>query len=237
MTDTYYGQRRAADVNGPYNALNFAVDQALRQVRTAIPVQVVSVSGGGTSAPPTVSVKPLVHQIDGEGSPIEHGIVYGIPCVRTQGGTNGVVCDPEVGDVGYMVISDRDISAVKSTVAAANPGSRRRHSMADGVYIASMLNTPDLTQSVQFTSTGVKVFDKNGNTIVTDSDGVTITPATAVTIEGNLVVNGSLTANGDASVDGSITTTGDVTANDISLDTHTHSGVESGSGTTGEPVA
>lgn len=74
------------------------------------------------------------------------------------------------------------------------------------------------------------------------SSGVTIdSPSTHIT--GTLTVDQLITGTGGlaisggsgASVDGSLTTTGDVVAAGISLDTHTHIGVQPGSGSTGGP--
>ena len=58
-----------------------------------------------------------------------------------------------------------------------------------------------------------------------------------LTVTGAIVGQGGLAVSGGsgASVSGSLTTTGDVIANSISLDNHTHSGVEPGAGNTGGP--
>lgn len=221
MSDGYFGLLGAKDTNGAFNATGFQIEQAMRQARTAIPVKVVAVSGGSTAGAPTVDVLPLVNQMDGQGNMTAHTTVHGIPCTRVQGGGNGIICDPQVGDLGFMVVADRDISAVKSSSRQSNPGSRRIHSMADGVYVGAMV-VSSLTQYVEFTDTGVRIVDMNGNTIVTSAAGVTITAPT-VRIEGALSVTGEVTAQADGA--------------SVSLSTHTHGGVSSGSADTATPNA
>ncbi|NHN83672.1 hypothetical protein GOB93_03330 [Acetobacter musti] len=56
--------------------------------------------------------------------------------------------------------------------------------------------------------------------------------------DGSIVLSpaeNKLTINADITVNGSISSSGDVTANGISLEQHEHTGVESGSGTSGPP--
>jgi hypothetical protein len=132
-----------------------------------------------------VDVMPLVSQVDGNNNTQRHGVVYGLPYFRIQGGANAVICDPVVGDIGYVVVSDRDISSVKSNAAkitgSANPsssnqvtpGSSRRNDLADGVYVGGILNaTPK--QYIQFTATGITIADMNGNQIIMGPGSVNI---------------------------------------------------------------
>lgn len=190
----FFGQRGITDSTDLYNAIKFLVQQELRETRTSVPVKIIAVHGGGVGAAPTVDVQPMVNQIDGQGNQTPHGIIYGLPCTRNQGGGNAVINDPLVGDVGHVVISDRDISALQSNEGAqSNPGSYRHHNLADGVYHGAMLNPADPTQAVQFTETGIKIFDKNGNIIEMKAGSIAIT--------GNLTVTGAITAGfgtGDA---------------------------------------
>ncbi len=144
-------------------------------------VQVKRVHGGaGVLAPAgTVDVLPLVSMIDGfvdpksgqMGHSIPHAIVYGLQYFRLQGGTNAVILDPAIGDIGMAILSDRDISSVVQNKGQANPGSQRRFDLADGVYVGGILNgTP--TQYVQFTATGINIVDRNGNSIQMGVSGI-----------------------------------------------------------------
>ena len=156
----------------------------ISRIAGATLVQVVSVTNSGGVAPVgSVDVSPMVSMIDGQGRTSPHGIIHNLPYFRLQGGANAIIIDPVIGDIGIAVFADRDLTAVKSTKAPGPPGSRRRNSMADGLYIGGVLNGAP-TQYIEF----------NGS-------GVTITAPT-VTVNGNLVVTGTATIDGDATIDG-----------------------------------
>lgn len=211
MTDGFFGQRGLTASTSDYNAHDFQIEQALGKVRTSVPVKIVAVHGGGVGAAPTVDVQPLVNQIDGQGNQTPHGIIYGRPCTRNQGGGNAIINDPLVGDIGHLVISDRDISSLTSNEGAqSNPGSFRMHDMADGVYHGAMLNPANPTQYVQFTETGMRTVDKNGNVIVTGPAGINLN-GVIIDLDGNITTPGGVTA-------------GFGTGDSVTLQHHKHAG-------------
>ena len=126
MTSTTqaYGQQTVSDANSDTDAISFLVKQLVARLDTMKLVQVTAVHGGGEGQPAgTVDVTPLVSQIDGNGYGTPHGTVYGLPWSRLQSGKSGIICDPQVNDIGYVMAADRDISKVKATSTAALPGS------------------------------------------------------------------------------------------------------------------
>lgn len=232
-----YGQMRPEDQASKRNAEVFQFDQLMARTWTSTPVLVTAVSGGGKESMPIVSVQPMVNQIDGQGFATAHGVISNIPAVRWQGGKNAIICDPKVGDKGMMMVASRDISAVKSSGAVANPGSERRYDPADGVYIGCFsADEPD--QFVEFKSDGIKVVDKNGNIVETDADGTTLTDPSGSVIE---MKSGGVTitpSGGTLAVNGSIAATGGISSNggQHTLAAHVHSGVTPGPSNTGPPV-
>lgn len=190
MTDQQfgYGQQDPNSTSSPFNSQAFLVGQILGRISTMKPVKVMAVhieEPGDAGPAGTVDVQPMVNQIDGQGNATAHGTVYGIPYFRLACGANAVIMDPKVGDIGFMVVADRDISAVKSSRDIANPGSRRKFNLADGIYIGGfLLQAPE--QYVAFGEDGIKVADKNGNVVETNSSGITITLASG----GDFIVNG-----------------------------------------------
>ncbi|MGX5803484.1 hypothetical protein ACWGS9_19865 [Bradyrhizobium sp. Arg314] len=211
----FYGQQGLSSASTHLDTLRFLIRQEIAQVRTGIPVKIVAVHGGGVGAPPTVDVIPLINQTDGVGNQTPHGVIYGLATMRNQGGTNGIINDPKVGDIGHMSIMDRDISALKANSGAqSNPGSFRRHDLADGVYMGTIVNPANQDQAVQFTEGGIKVFDKNGQIIEFAAGSITITTA-------ELRVTGDVIAGAGGT--------------NISLLNHIHTGVVPGGGTSGPP--
>lgn len=173
--DAYQGAMDSLIPEDPYNTLVFLVNQVLNGKWTLTLGQVKAVHGGGVNNPaPTVDVQPMVSQVDGYGKVMEQGTIYGLPCYRLQGGTGGIIADAVAGDIGILATSSRDISSVVRNKAPAAPGSRRTFDPADGMFIGGMLGAA-LTQYLAFTSTGIKILDKNGISIETSSLGITMT--------------------------------------------------------------
>lgn len=202
------GQQTPGDSASDFNVISFIVRQMMGRMATMRLVQVKAVtSNGEVAAAGTVNVQPLVNQVDGGGNATEQGIVNGIPWWRLQGGKNAVICDPVVGDIGYVDVSDRDISSVVKTRAAANPGSARWFSLSDGVYVGGVINVAP-TCYILFKADGhLKIVDTDGNVVETSSSGFKFT--------GNMAVTGTITATGEI-------TRGLGTGDQVTLGHHTH---------------
>lgn len=202
------GQQGLNTDTASYNIHDFFIQQALSKVGTIKLVKVMGVqNAGGVAAVGLVDVKPMVNLVDGLlGSAMQHDTVFQLPYFRLQGGLNAIIMDPVVGDIGFAVICDRDITTVKNTKTYGPPGSYRRFSIADGLYVGGVLNaTPQ--QYVTFTSTGIKIADKNSNVWEMKSGMIELT-----TIQ--LKVNGDISATGEVVAKSAST--------NIHLSTHKH---------------
>jgi hypothetical protein len=235
---------------GDYNNLNFVIQQLLAKVQTSLPVKVVACSNsGGVSQVGFVDVVPMVDQVAADGTSVPHATIFNLPYSRVQGGTNAIIIDPQVGDIGVAVFASRDISRVKNTRASGLPGSYRKYSFSDGMYLFGIINNAP-TQYIQFVSGGIVIHSPTAVTVeapvatINATTSATVTTPT-MTVNGALTVNGLTTINGgmaqtgagnNANFAGSITVTGDVTASGKSLATHKHGGVTVGGGQTGTPV-
>jgi hypothetical protein len=140
---------------GEYAKLKFVIQQSLMRMQTSTLVKVVACTNDGDLSPVGfVDIIPLVNQTDSESVGTEHTTIFNVPYLRMQGGSNAIILDPEVGDIGIAVFASRDISKVKATKNNANPGSKRVYNYSDAMYIGGMLNgTPN--QYVQFSSNGI----------------------------------------------------------------------------------
>lgn len=197
---------------GRYNNIAFAIQQAISKLQTVTLVKVQSCSNDGDLSPVgTVDVVPLVNQVDASGNPTPHVTIYNVPYLRIQGGINAIILDPQPGDIGIAVFASRDISKVKSTLAQANPGSARQFDFSDALYLGGVLNgLPQ--QYIQF-----------------DSEGITITSSTAITLKAPTInLEGNI-----SQTDGTITAQTDVKAgpNNISLVNHVHTSESPGNPT------
>lgn len=208
--DFGYGQQTPWNTTHEFNVLAFIVKQMIAQMDTMKLVKVVAVhSQGDVAVPPTVDVLPLVNQVDGFGNAVKHGTVYGLPVWRLQGGKCAIILDPAVGDVGYVICSDRDISAVKASPGnQVTPASFRKFDLADGVYVGGVLNAAPTCYVLIKQDGSLKIADGFGNVLVTSSNGFALT--------GNVAVQGTITATGNI-------TAGQGGADQVTLQLHQHS--------------
>ena len=256
----YYGHQDRGAASSEFNAIRAIVDAMLTRVRTATLVKVMAVTNtGGLSEVGFVDILPLVNQVDGAGKAIPHGTIFRCPYLRVQGGANAVIIDPEPGDIGIAVFADRDISSATANKGKANPGSNRRFSMADGLYLGGVLNgTP--SQYVRFSSSGIEIHSPtqvkltapdvlieadtveiNAETVAVDASTSTTVTTPTFTVNGATVLNGPVSASSTITAGTSVTApnvvgTTNVTFGGKSGIAHQHSGVTTGLGNTGAPV-
>lgn len=210
--------------NSDFNSNWFIISQFLSTVRGSALVQVKSCTNdGGLSLIGTVDVVPMVNQLDGAGNSKPHGPIPKLPYMRIQGGKNAVIIDPQPGDIGLAVFSDRDISAVKSTKAPANPGSFRRNDWADGMYVMTVVSKDVPEQYLRFFADGMEMVDKNSNRILMNVDGITLN-GVLIDSDGNISGVGTLDASGEG------------TYNGHTVGAHQHAGGTIGSGETDPPT-
>jgi hypothetical protein len=226
-----YGQQDPSDSADEHNARDFHILARLARVSTAKLVQVKAVD---TSAK-TVDVQIMVNQLDGQNNSTPHGTINAVPYLYFQCGNGAFIADPVVGDKGLMVCCDRDISAVVATKEIANPGSFRKLSAMDGIYVCGLPAINDApSQFVKVTATGMELQDKSGNSLVSSSTGWAFTGPVmfnnVVTAAGNLQLGGNVLAENGSEYAGTFNTSGDVVAQGKSLATHEHDYLKPSSG-------
>lgn len=226
--------------NSSLNTLVGIIDNALSQVSTAMPVTVLQVYENHT-----VDVMPMVDMLDNAGNAVEHAPITGIPYARLQGGDYGLIIEPKVGDKGLVVFASRDISDVVQSKGKAKPASLRKHSMSDGMYIASLLYEEPETylkiekEHVTIHTKNLLVEDnkqttiKAKNLLVEENEQTTIqaenllvekNTQTTINCLGTFTVSGtsiSLTAP-LVNITGNVTISPDATIGGISFLEHTH---------------
>ncbi len=185
----------ASDQESDVGTLHFALRSAMAKVRTAVPVKVITVSNDGAVSPVGfVSVQPLVGALDGNGIVWPHGIIENVPYLRLQGGANAVIIDPFIGDTGFALVCDRDISSVKATGQVSPPGSLRRFDLSDMIYIGVAISSQAPTQYIQFNATGITITSPVAvNINATGSGNVTVNAAgnASVIAKGTAIVQAS----------------------------------------------
>jgi hypothetical protein len=215
------------------NSIDFMIAQYMNKVWTSTLVVVKSVTNAGALSPVGyVSVQPLVGMIDIEGKVYDHGEISNAPYFRLQGGTDAIILDPKVGDIGIALFASRDITAVKKAKKPSPPGSDRKHHISDALYIGGVLNGSP-TQYVRFSADGIEIVSPTKFTAKAPSiilDGEVTQQGGNASFGANVSIAGDLGVTGDTNVTGEITGKGKV------LSTHVHSGVQHGTDETGAPV-
>ena len=244
MSEVKGQQTFSTDASG-YNSQEFQIQQALRRINTAEPVRVVSVQPGAVGPVGMVSVQPLVNLVTGAGDGMEQSELFQLPYLRIQGGENAVIVDPKPGDMGLAVYAMRDTEGVKANRDGkpANPGT---YSKGDGFYLGGFLNAAP-KRYVMVDDTGITLDDgqggklelKGGKLTITAPAGIESTSPTEVHHTPSLVFGDGegavATMNADMRINGSVESSGDQVAGSISQMQHTHTGVQTGSGSTGKP--
>lgn len=249
---TTQGLRDFSTNTSEYNRMRFFVESILREIlNTSALVRVDSCTAPGSGGPAgSVSATPLVAQTDAQGNKLSMASIPSLPFMRYQAGVAAIILDPVAGDQGVAVFFKNDSSTVGTgTTEPQRPGSTRSFSQSDGAYIPGVQNkTPtvwiELTQDNKITihaPAGVTV-ETEQNCIITAGQAVNITAGTECNITAPVInLNGALNAqaqdggNTTATFTGTLNASQDVTASGISLNSHTHTGVQPGDGSTGAP--
>ncbi|PAO09848.1 hypothetical protein CIW60_12850 [Enterobacter roggenkampii] len=190
----------------------------------------------------TLTVKSLVQGLTSDRKAIGSEPTYGVPYLRLQRGSSAVIMDPVVGDIGLVAVCDRDITNVKANKTESVPQTLRTHARADAVYltgIASLNQTP--TQYARFNESGINVVSPVKVNINAPDVDITGTSSLALNSP-NIILNGPITQGagsyaGAAHFKNAVTSDTEVSVGAIRLTYHGHNGVQTGSGTSGAPVA
>lgn len=229
------GQQKPSSTWGEFNNIAFLVSQAIGKLQTATLVKIEKCTNtGGLSPVGFVDITPMVNQVDAAGNPTPHVTIFNVPYFRLQGGSNAVIIDPEPGDIGVAIFASRDITKIKATRAAGNPGSMRQYSFSDALYLGGMLNAAP-AQYVQFGASGIRIHSPtqiklDAPDIVLQAPTVEINASTSMTVTTPIfTVNGAIAQSGGAaSFAGPVTVAGDLTAQGTSVHTHIHSDPQGG---------
>ena len=233
------GQQNFSTSASEYNAESFRSMRQIMRLNTAEPVQVVAfhANAGGIG---TVDVLPLVRLVAGDEQTLDQSQLFELPVMRVQAGANALIIDPQPGDIGLAVYAMRDIEAVKATRGGpVNPASARCYDKGDGFYIGGFLNkTP--ARYVKVSDSGVEIegvvkVDMHGQNVTITAEGKITLDAPVVEITGTLTQTGAKGSGASSFTGGFTNTGGSIVSNGITLERHTHGGVEPGGGSTGGP--
>lgn len=157
----------------------------------------------------TVDIQPSIQVVLTDNKFMDMPQIFDVPVLELGGKGLSVKIPLQAGDTGIVIFCDRDISLFKQEKKNTQPNTLRKHDLADGIFIPMKFgNSGSSNISIQNTDGSVK-FE------ITSS---------GINVKGNIVVDGEITAT-DVKTD-----------TNISLKSHKHLGVRSGSDTSGLPT-
>ncbi|EAA0893022.1 oxidoreductase [Salmonella enterica] len=216
-----------SDINSDINAQEFMLRQFLGRHAFITLGQVVATDGE------VIDARPMVMAVAADGSPVRHEVIYNLPVWRLQGGGNAVIMPPQVGDIGFLAICDRDISTVKAMRQDAMPGSKRTHNYADAIWLGGLLNGAPV-QFVAFDDNRIRVVSP-WKVEITAPEGVMNASKSFTVNSPQIALNGDTAVSQGLTVTGQSTLSGGSTIAGIDFERHVHGGVESGGSTTRGP--
>jgi phage baseplate assembly protein gpV len=254
------GTRKLTTANSQTNATAFLVEQIINaKVNTA---EVVSIDGadqsGTDGAAGYAAATPLVCPVDGYNEALPPASIARMPFFRPQAGKAAIVMDPQPGDKAILITMKRDSSGVASGKGdPVQPGSFRTFDQADGYLINGFLGetpeiylhlnplTGDIALSTKAANIDISCRESGDILVKTGAGNVTIQAGNGgegtITLDGQVVITRTIkiqNKNNEAAsqfTGGFENSGGQVTSNAITLETHSHAGVEPGAGDTASP--
>lgn len=215
----------------------FVMDQYAYGLRTVMIAECISFD----AAKNCVTVQPLLQScIDGVVGNIPP--ISGVPVGYYQAGGFVMTHKPAKGDVCMLLINDRSIEQWKIKGGITDPKSPQHHNMNDAIAYFG-LNA--FNKAVSGVKSGMDIRSKDGNVSlnVNASSIVSKVGTSTHTLSASsysLSVGGtnvmSATSSG-VTLSVPVSMPQGATINDIQFNTHKHTGVQTGSGTSGGPIS
>jgi copper chaperone CopZ len=163
-----------------------------------------------------------------ENETVRRATIASVPVFQIGAGGFVLNFNLKPGDLGWIKASDRDISLFLQSYNEAAPNTFRKHTFEDCVFFPNVMtgytiNSEDAENCVLQTIDGTQ-------RVSIWPDKIKITSDTEIILDAPII-----RTTGDLMVDGDVI--GDAGGTTISLNSHVHSGVQSGGSNTGTPVA
>lgn len=202
-----------------YDKVISQFNSLITNVNTAMPCKVVAIEKQeqrGVNIVGFVDIQLMIEQTNGQKKGNETAIICNVPYVRIQGGTNAVIIDPEINDLGVAIFSSRDITNFKEARRQTPPATWRKFSISDAIYIGGIRNQKPV-QYIHFRNDGIEIYSPKRvhittPTVLIDSDNTTINTSAKTTINANggCEINAETTNNGNVKINGNTKISGNL---------------------------
>ena len=208
-------------LNDPIQTLRLALDGRQANIWTSFPGIVQSVDFSEMTCSVQPAIQGTVENQDGSFTSVNLPILIHVPIVFPSAGGFLLTLPLKANDEVLVCIGSRCIDAWWQSGGVQRAIEARMHDLSDGFAIPGPRSVPKVVAGIS--TTGAQLRNDAGTSYVEISgDGKIKLVGSEIDVTGNLKVSGTVTGN-TASVP-------------VSLTTHTHTGVTTGSGSTGGPV-
>lgn len=202
-----------------YDKVISQFNSLITNVNTAMPCKVVAIEKQeqrGVNIVGFVDIQLMIEQTNGQKKGNETAIICNVPYIRIQGGTNAVIIDPEINDLGVAIFASRDITNFKEARRQTPPATWRKFSISDAIYIGGIRNQKPV-QYIHFRNDGIEIYSPKRvhittPTVLIDSDNTTINTSAKTTINANggCEINAETTNNGNVQINGNTKISGNL---------------------------
>jgi len=223
-------------LGGLSGAIKHVLAKYKQNMNDMLPARVISYSRTTNRA----RVQPLIAMITTGNEQLQRAQIASVPVFQIGGGGYVLSFPIVTGDLGWIKANDRDISIFLQKYQESAPNTNRTHNFADAVFFPDsmmrnvVIDGEDTNHVVLQNNSGtcrVAIWDDRVK--ITAPHVVIDSPLTTCT--GAFEAGTRVDYDHSANFHGDIITDHDVIASTTRLHTHTHNGVTTGSGNTGEP--
>lgn len=207
-----------AEDDSLHGVLRSALFKHMQRVDDMMPVRVIAYDRKTNRA----TVQPVIKMVGTDGAEVPRAQLISIPVYQPAGGGFKMSFPIKEGDFGYVKALDRDVSLFRQGLQDAKPNSLRMKSFEDGFFMPDLMR--DFNHADDDENGFILSSDDGSIRLVMDGGQLRITAPKAIFDVADVHLTGNLKVDG--SVEGQ---------NGVKLETHTHGGVETGGGNTGEP--
>lgn len=243
-----------SQIGGEQQTAQAIADSVSNQIRVAMPGIIQSFDPHAVTCTVLTAIKGNDSGVNGTESG-DLPLLVDVPVVFPRGGGCTLTFPVKAGDECLLIFSDRCIDFWWQSGGVQESIDTRQRDLSDAFAIvgpqsqaqkisgisttAAQLRTDDGAAFIEVDAGHDITVETSGKLTANAQGGTEITSPTIV-LNGAVTINGSLSqgmgpGGGTATMRGPVAVTNDVTAGGKSLKTHTHSGVQTGSGNTGAP--
>lgn len=225
-------------------------NNTLANVRTSLPGIIQSFDPDTVTCTVMIGVKaatPAPFESPESAQSVDYPLLMDVPVVFPRGGGVTLTFPVKEGDECLVVFSSRCIDFWWQSGGIQERADKRVHDLSDAFVIPGPQSQVKKISGISTSAAQLRTDDgaafvevaTGGDITATTIGNVTINAPT-ITLNGDVTINGNLSqgmgaSGGSATMLGPVNVTNDVKAGGKSLTTHTHGGVQTGSGNTSAP--